>query len=329
MILLLGMTGAGKTTFASLASGRSDLVIGTGLDPCTQDPCAVKFTLNGRSVILIDTPGFDDNVRGDVEILEDIGKWMVKQGFTRSQHLDGLILLHPIFATYGFDSDMERKRTRLLQKILGADAYKRVVIATTMWETLSCTKEVEKDISTRWNRGGVWSDFREGGGAMVRHFNAKESADSIIWSIVERSEKAKRTETLLQKELAPKHARFTDTSVGKELSARLEDEERIIQDQLLEHRRVRPPDSWRKSRDPIERWKWKEWDEEYNDLTKNLEQRQAQIRKMNSFMVSAAERFSLFFTSHNADVSLSSCSCRSGPGSFGSCMCWTRGTPGM
>ena len=34
MIALLGVTGAGKTTFVSLASGRNDLKIGHGVDPC-------------------------------------------------------------------------------------------------------------------------------------------------------------------------------------------------------------------------------------------------------------------------------------------------------
>lgn len=33
-IALLGVTGAGKTTFVSVASGRDDLIIGHGVDPC-------------------------------------------------------------------------------------------------------------------------------------------------------------------------------------------------------------------------------------------------------------------------------------------------------
>lgn len=34
VIALLGVTGAGKTTFISLASDRTDLKIGHGVDPC-------------------------------------------------------------------------------------------------------------------------------------------------------------------------------------------------------------------------------------------------------------------------------------------------------
>ena len=286
MILLVGMTGAGKTTFASLASGRADLEIGTGLDPCTQDPCAVEFKLRNRTVILIDTPGFDDDARSDVEILESIAKWMVKQGYSKQQPLDGLILLHPIFAANGLDSGTERKRTRILQKILGEDAYRRVVIATTMWGVLNDEEDAQRDIHARWTRGGVWDEFRRGGSTMVRHYNTKESTDRILQSIIDRSDEAGRTQSQIQRDLAKKNVRFRDTAIGEELSDQLDEEICLIQNQLLEHRRERPPDSWRKSRNRAQREMWKEWDDEYSDLVKSLQARQAASKKMNSYLVS-------------------------------------------
>ncbi|KAK0638566.1 P-loop containing nucleoside triphosphate hydrolase protein [Cercophora newfieldiana] len=284
MVVIAGMTGAGKTTFASLASGHP-LEIGHGLDPCTQDPQAVRFVMDGRQIILIDTPGFDDTNRNDVEILEDIAKWMTKEGLLRDQQpLDGFIFLHPIHELGRLDSGMEKKRTRLIQKILGKDAYKRVVIATTMWGSIA--KEyhglIEESLGFRKDQG-VWGDFHRGGAIFTQHHNTKESADTIIRLIMERSNEAEKVETLLQNELAGNRSgRFTDTSVGQELRTHLEDEIGTIMDQLLKHRLERPPESWRKTWEPEHRRKCKEWDEEAQHLTRRLEQREAQLKILNN-----------------------------------------------
>ena len=85
---VMGATGSGKTSvsrarpaitvrsspsrlqFINLASG-SNLRIGLGLESCTAEvKLADKFTLDGRAVTLIDTPGFDDTSMSDAEILK-------------------------------------------------------------------------------------------------------------------------------------------------------------------------------------------------------------------------------------------------------------------
>lgn len=43
------------------------------LEGCTQQvKISVPCTINGRNVIFIDTPGFDDSMRGDADILRAI-----------------------------------------------------------------------------------------------------------------------------------------------------------------------------------------------------------------------------------------------------------------
>ena len=92
----MGVTGSGKTSvrnecpriydfdphellhpsfrqFANLASGSDDLKVGTNLHSCTSEIQLSKpFTLDGRRVVLIDTPGFNDTTKGDFEILSMI-----------------------------------------------------------------------------------------------------------------------------------------------------------------------------------------------------------------------------------------------------------------
>ena len=47
------------------------------MESCTDEvQVADKFTLDGRSVTLIDTPGFDDTSRSDTDILKTIATFL-------------------------------------------------------------------------------------------------------------------------------------------------------------------------------------------------------------------------------------------------------------
>lgn len=49
LIAMVGVTGAGKTTFASLASGDKTLKIGHSVDPCE---LAISFSVVARPMLL-------------------------------------------------------------------------------------------------------------------------------------------------------------------------------------------------------------------------------------------------------------------------------------
>jgi len=40
------------------------------------DVRSIRISLEGKSCVLVDTPGFDDTYRSDVEILELISEWL-------------------------------------------------------------------------------------------------------------------------------------------------------------------------------------------------------------------------------------------------------------
>ena len=66
----------GCLQFINLASG-SNLRIGMLLESCTAEvQLADKFILDGRAVTLIDTPGFDDTSKSDVDILKMIAAFL-------------------------------------------------------------------------------------------------------------------------------------------------------------------------------------------------------------------------------------------------------------
>ena len=58
-------------------ASQSNLRIGMNLESCTAEvQLADTFTLDGRPVILIDTPGFDDTSKSDTDILKLIAAFL-------------------------------------------------------------------------------------------------------------------------------------------------------------------------------------------------------------------------------------------------------------
>jgi hypothetical protein len=69
----------GFSQFVNLASGSS-LLIGAGLKSCTGAVQVSRpFELDGRSVELIDTPGFDDTTRSDTDVLRMISEYLASE----------------------------------------------------------------------------------------------------------------------------------------------------------------------------------------------------------------------------------------------------------
>ena len=62
--------------FVNLAS-RSSLRVGMNLESCTTEvQRADLFTLDGRGVVLIDTPGFNDTSKSDTDVLKMIAAFL-------------------------------------------------------------------------------------------------------------------------------------------------------------------------------------------------------------------------------------------------------------
>jgi len=68
----MGATGTGKSQFINCASG-SNFVVGHALESCTAKVEQTNpFELDDRRIVLVDTPGFDDTQRKEVDILNAI-----------------------------------------------------------------------------------------------------------------------------------------------------------------------------------------------------------------------------------------------------------------
>ncbi|KAH8645555.1 P-loop containing nucleoside triphosphate hydrolase protein [Ilyonectria robusta] len=232
LIAVIGVTGAGKTTFISKASGRNDLEIGHDIDSCTRDVIPVTFNLDKQKVTLIDTPGFDDSDKSDSDILGLVASYMAKT-YENGILLTGVIFLQPISQPRLQGSEM--KRTRVYKKLLGEDAYERVVIATTMWSHVA-EKEATSRQNQRKNRPDVWGDMVAKGAKVVRHDNNRPSALEIVRML---SKFTSPVELQVQKELIETHGRIGLTSAGKQLDADLSETIMKLKEEINDLRQER------------------------------------------------------------------------------------------
>ncbi|KAK0652614.1 P-loop containing nucleoside triphosphate hydrolase protein [Cercophora newfieldiana] len=294
VIALLGVTGAGKSTFVNTACGRDVSKISHSSKPCTQVPQAVEFGIGDRTIVLIDTPGFDDDKRSDVRILEDIATWMAKKGY-REQMLDGLIFLHPITHTRAGGSELNR--TQLLEKILGEAAYSRVVIATTMWDYIVSEDLVKDRLDSRCAPGGVWHELISKGALTAKHYNTPESAHSIINTIVEIADRLGKPQSLLETELKQQNGRVVHTSAGKSLEVLIKRDIGIFQNQVQQHLDYRPPGSYRNDGVREHKMAWKRWNREHQALQAQLAEKEEELKKLQGIVVRFFNAFTALFRS--------------------------------
>lgn len=175
------------------------------------------MVLDGRRIILIDTPGFDDTYKSDTEILELIAKHL-SITFEAGKLLNGIILLQPINANRVVGQ--ERKRTRLFEKICGENAYRNVVIATTFWGEIGDKAKGIAREKERIQNDGFWGQLVKKGARTARHENNKESALDVVRMLLDKPKVALQ----MQQEMAANGGRFGDTSAGLELNKELNEQ---------------------------------------------------------------------------------------------------------
>jgi hypothetical protein len=103
------------------------------------------------------------------------------------------------------------------------------------------------------------------------------------------SQKSGKIKPLLQAEMVKHNGKVVDTSAGKELKAQLEEDIDFITSQLHDHKKDRPPESYRRSKDPAKRRAWREWEDEKQDLMQKLELKQSQLKKLGGIVVSTGK----------------------------------------
>ncbi|KAH7129910.1 P-loop containing nucleoside triphosphate hydrolase protein [Dactylonectria estremocensis] len=219
VILIMGVTGVGKSTFISNFTGQ-DTGIGHDLTSFTMGVNIYSMERNGRRIHLVDTPGFNDTWRSDVDILKELS-FIMSQVYRKGMRFGGIIYLHRI--SDNRVSGTTVKNFTLLEKICGSEAAQRVFLVTTMWDWVDTGKLEHDEAERRERRLGAmpnyWQTLCHHGSKMRRHRGTEASAFSIVDELIALNEMGGYLTQQIQRELVDENKSLIDTSVGKELWA--------------------------------------------------------------------------------------------------------------
>ncbi|KAI1422584.1 hypothetical protein F5Y12DRAFT_786618 [Xylaria sp. FL1777] len=209
-LAVLGVTGAGKSTFVSQCSGQQ-AEIGDSLESCTKEVESFTFMYSSDiRVHLVDSPGFDDTNKSDSDILKDIANWMASSYKERNQLLSGILLLHRVSDTRMTGGSL--RNLQMFQKLCGRDCFQVLTLATTFW---SDPPDKKQEAAENELCGKYWSDMLNNGATYMRHVGGPEAAREVLDHMINRRRKFK---TSIQVEMVEKGLRLDETGAGQQLS---------------------------------------------------------------------------------------------------------------
>ncbi|OQV10688.1 hypothetical protein CLAIMM_14651 [Cladophialophora immunda] len=211
VIALMGVTGSGKSSFISLLADQ-DVEISHSLHSNTVSIKVYSFNdQRGRTVYLVDTPGFDDTTRSDAEVLKDIS-YLLATMFAADIRLAGLIYLHRISDARMPGSAV--KNLRMFQALCGESNYRHVVLATTMWaETEGSDARSVQNQRLQELQKTYWADMIQSGSKVMKHNGHELSALEIVRTLTARAESP--ITLAIQHQLVDEGQTLDETDAGK------------------------------------------------------------------------------------------------------------------
>ncbi|RDL31500.1 uncharacterized protein BP5553_09709 [Venustampulla echinocandica] len=138
-ILVMGGTGVGKSALIAKLTG-SPVKLGHTLQSCTTQCKGWNYIHESNTTVtLIDTPGFDDTVRPDMEILASIASYIRDP---RHAPPVGVIYMHRI--TDKKMTGASRMNLEMLRAVCGEHYFQNVVLVTSMWDTIPAARPLSE-----------------------------------------------------------------------------------------------------------------------------------------------------------------------------------------
>jgi len=212
IVAVMGLTGAGKSTFIEHATRQlgNGGTVSHSWRSHTEDFQSAKVTHPNykHPIVFVDTPGFDHTSKSDVEILAMITEWLVRI-HDENAKLATILYLHRISDNRMSGSAM--KNLRLFSSICGKDAMPHVVIVSTMWSRVRKEEGIEREEILKRE---VWDNILGEGFSVKRFEDTYESA----WNIVGSSMKVPGAPLLIQEEMGDAGKSLNNTQAGIRLN---------------------------------------------------------------------------------------------------------------
>ncbi|KAL7272119.1 hypothetical protein RUND412_005089 [Rhizina undulata] len=219
VIAVMGVTGAGKSNFIRKITGREDIVVGHSLESCTDQLATYQFPLDGHTITLVDTPGFNDTYNSDSEILSQITQWL-ESTYRANHKLTGLIYLHRIMDPRMAGSAL--RNLRMFQKLCGEQTMKNIVLTSTHWDVVGNDVAVARETELR-ETDGFWKSMINLGAQVARFNGDAECGRNIVRILHDKPPVALAVQTQLVDEGKP--LPVTDAAI-------------VVHDELAELRRI-------------------------------------------------------------------------------------------
>ncbi|KAI6373105.1 hypothetical protein MCOR25_003504 [Pyricularia grisea] len=214
-LLVMGMTGSGKSSFVASSTGR-EVTVGHGLQSCTSDINIFDFDFEGRQVFLIDTPGFNDTNKSDAETLATVSAYL-GTSYAQNVFIHGILYLHRI--TDNRVSGSAKRNFEMFRALCGEASYGNVSLVTTMWTGRGRHEQLRREAELRRDPN-FFGSIISGGASLLRHGEhgtdpqqLRDSALSIIRQLIVQCRPGPIV-LLIQHELVEEKKILDDTSAG-------------------------------------------------------------------------------------------------------------------
>ncbi|TAQ87520.1 hypothetical protein B7494_g4170 [Chlorociboria aeruginascens] len=213
LIAVMGTTGVGKSTFIKAASGL-DVDVGDDYDSRIS---LLRLMSLGRSVTLVDMPGYDDSSTPDAQMLAAMADWLV-DSYGSGRKLNGILWLESLAKTRLGGSGY--KALELFQAVCGDDFMRNVICVTTFGHAPRTAQEKtrENQLQTK-----IWLPLKMKNALITEQFDnfdrddPTESANATLNAkrIVSLFFNYKPNATKLQEEIVDNSVNFENTDAAK------------------------------------------------------------------------------------------------------------------
>ncbi|KAJ8469413.1 hypothetical protein ONZ45_g16900 [Pleurotus djamor] len=214
-------------------------LVGHGLKVKTLKVQPYKIKIGEQEVILVDTPGFDNESANmtEIKVLGLIVEWLQKT-CNNNVKLSGIIYMHRISDNRMTGTPLNN--LKMFAQLCGTVEAERVILTTTMWGRTSSPimgEKREKELKERF-----WRDMI-GKHAKVARFDASYDSAWQVMGLV--SAIAKAEKLLLQEEMVDLKKKLSETGAGKTLldtlQKQLDDEKKLLNELCIEARKQDNP----------------------------------------------------------------------------------------
>ncbi|KAK3350326.1 hypothetical protein B0T25DRAFT_570889 [Lasiosphaeria hispida] len=196
--------------------GAEKFKVGESLSSCTGNIEVAEFEFDGQSVLLVDTPGFDDTNLADTEVLGRIVEYFNTQ-YKQQVKFAGLLYLRDIDEAKMKSPDI--KNLEMFRALCGTEGLENVVLVTTKWNAMAGQIELAERREQEL-KSGFFRPLIQLSATYARDYGTSASAREVLRQVM-RKEKAFFIP--IQRQMVDEGKRLDQTDAG-----------RILQKQLLE-----------------------------------------------------------------------------------------------